>query len=42
MFNLPQLEPLLDEVKEFKTILKDVLRELVKIKSYLKNIEEKK
>jgi len=38
MFNL---KPLLSEIREFKTILKDILRELIRIKSYLKRIEDK-
>jgi len=38
MFNL---ESLLSEIREFKTVLKEILKELIKIKSYLKRIEEK-
>jgi len=38
MFNLKLL---LSEIKEFKNLLKEILKELIRIKSYLKRIEDK-
>jgi len=38
MFNLGLF---ISEVKEFKAVLKEILKELIKIKSYLSRIEKK-
>jgi len=35
------LKLLLSEIKEFKNLLKEILKELIKIKSYLNRIEKK-